>query len=68
MTFKNSNTKRNSECTTIRFCQSDAAPNANWTPCDESEIAASGASQLWIETVGRGVGVEPLRVAYFGWL
>jgi hypothetical protein len=60
-TFINKNfTKRDYECTNIVACRAERAPNENWVPCEESELA--GLQQLWIETA------NGLRVTYYGHL
>lgn len=48
--------KRDPECTNIVGCMAEDAPNANYKPCDASEI--KGLQQLWIED----------GVRYFGYL
>jgi hypothetical protein len=56
-TFKNIHfTKRDYECTNVVACVSDVAPDANWTPADESIL--KGLTQLQIVA----------GVAYWGYL
>lgn len=55
MTFKNKNfTKRDYECTNVVACEADAAPNANFVPCDASEL--KGLTHLWTERGVRYLG------------
>jgi hypothetical protein len=65
-TYRNTKaTKRNYDCTNVVFCQAEsieqaraASPNANWTPCDESEITSRNMSHLWTQG----------GVRFFGWM
>jgi len=62
-TFKHSGfIKRDYETTNVVFAQAESAPSEHFIPCEESEIAAIGANQLWVEYP------NGIRTSFFGFL